>query len=239
MRIQTMITAAAIAASATAASAATLDFEGVLASQGAVPGNTISGPGVTVTLGGSNATTLGLYDSSCRMNCTGGDDDLATGAGITAPPINAGADTPDENFILISSEGSGPTFGDRVGSPDFIFTYDTPSFIDEFVLIDIDENPNRVTARFDFADGSSSAFDGTNATSVINAGVDNSYSVFDIAMIDAAFVKPVNAFTIEFNSISGGVASVSATPVPVPAALPLLAGGLGLLGWVSRRRRAA
>ena len=28
------------------------------------------------------------------------------------------------------------------------------------------------------------------------------------------------------------------TPVPVPAALPLFAGGLGLLGWMARRRRA-
>ena len=28
-----------------------------------------------------------------------------------------------------------------------------------------------------------------------------------------------------------------ATPVPLPAALPLFAGGLGLLGWMARRRR--
>jgi hypothetical protein len=29
----------------------------------------------------------------------------------------------------------------------------------------------------------------------------------------------------------------SAAPVPLPAALPLFAGGLGLLGWMARRRR--
>jgi hypothetical protein len=29
----------------------------------------------------------------------------------------------------------------------------------------------------------------------------------------------------------------SVAPVPVPAYLPLLAGGLGLMGWVARRRR--
>ncbi|MEX0281788.1 MAG: PEP-CTERM sorting domain-containing protein, partial [Arenibacterium sp.] len=30
---------------------------------------------------------------------------------------------------------------------------------------------------------------------------------------------------------------LGATPVPVPATLPLLAGGLGLAGWIARRRR--
>ena len=28
-----------------------------------------------------------------------------------------------------------------------------------------------------------------------------------------------------------------ASPIPIPAALPLFAGGLGLMGWMARRRR--
>ena len=36
---------------------------------------------------------------------------------------------------------------------------------------------------------------------------------------------------------SGSVTIAEVAPVPLPAALPLFAGGLGLLGWMARRRR--
>ncbi len=243
----------AFAATMGGANAATLNFEGVTTSgglnqQGAIAGTEI--PGVTITLGGSGADTLGLYDSSCRTDCTGGDADLATGSGIVAiSPGNtnqqAQVDTPEEGFILISAEGSGASFGDRVGSPVFSFAFDTPSFIDSFVLVDIDENPANVSVTFNFADGGASlGFDGTAATTVLNAGRNNSWSEFVVADIAAnlalgGLLNPVSSFDIAFDDISGGVASIHATPVPVPAALPMLLGGLGMLGWVSRRRKAA
>jgi hypothetical protein len=249
MNFRQLALSGALAMMTSAANAASLDFEGILAMQGPLPGNTIVAPGVTVTLGGSGANTLGLYDSSCRgAGCTGGDSDLSTGSNIPGAD-----DTPEENFVLISAEGSGSTFGDRVGRPIFTFTYDIPTFINSFVLVDIDEVATAVQAIFHFSDGSVDRFNGTNATSVINPGANNSHSTFDIATIAAnlnmpQFLKPVDAFKIAFGqndqggnaqTISGAVASVSATPVPVPAALPLLASGLGLMGWLSRRRKAA
>jgi hypothetical protein len=36
---------------------------------------------------------------------------------------------------------------------------------------------------------------------------------------------------------TSGEVSITASPVPLPAALPLFAGGLGLMGWMARRRR--
>ena len=40
------------------------------------------------------------------------------------------------------------------------------------------------------------------------------------------------------NSTSGYVVEYDVAPVPVPAALPMAAAGLGLLGWLGRRRRS-
>ena len=235
------------------ASAATINFEDITTSGGLGKQGTITGteiPGVTITLGGANAGALGLYDSSCRPNsanpCTGGDEDLATGDGIIGiganpkPTVN----TPAEGFILISSAGSGATFGDKVGSPLFTFIFDVPTFINSFVLIDIDENPANVQATFNFTGGGMLSFDGTKATSVLNAGRNNAHSTFDIALIAGmagfgGLLAPVDSFAIQFNNISGGIASLHTTPVPVPAALPLMLAGIGALAWAGRRRRAA
>lgn len=117
------------------------------------------------------------------------------------------------------------------------------------MLIDIDEVRTAVSFFFQFADGSGTkSFNATNATTVLNGGENNSWSEFDVAAIasnlgDADFLKPVSVFEIQFGnqstSISGGIASISYAPIPVPAALPLLAGALGMLGWAARRRKAA
>ena len=241
----------ALAMTAGTAGASTLDFEGVFTSpaQGTILGTEF--PGVTISLSGTNAGTLGLYNSACRSdasapNCTGGDKDLATGANLASSgTAKAGtADTPAEGYILISSSGSGDSFGDKVGSPLFTVLFDVPSIISRFVLIDIDENPTRVSMSFHFADGSPTAsFNGTNATTVINPGKDNAWAEFDVAMISedlgTDFLKPVTSFKIQFDRISGGIASVTATPIPLPAGLPLLVSGLGLMGWIGHRRRKA
>jgi hypothetical protein len=249
MNIKTLGLACAVAMGASTVSSATLDFEGVFTSptQGTITGSEFTG--VNISLSGTDAGVLGLYDSSCRTNCTGGDLDLATGSGITAPPIKADENTPAENYILISSDGSGSGFGDKVGKPRFTFTFDVASVIESFVLIDIDEVRTAVSFFFQFADGSGTkSFNATNATTVFNNGEDNSWSAFDVAAIaanlgDADFLKPVSVFEIQFGTanqnISGGIASVTYAPVPVPAALPLMVGALGLLGWAARRRKAA
>lgn len=48
------------------------------------------------------------------------------------------------------------------------------------------------------------------------------------------FIESGDGFGIDDVRLGSSVA-----PIPVPASLPLLAGGLGLLGWIARRRRAS
>jgi hypothetical protein len=54
------------------------------------------------------------------------------------------------------------------------------------------------------------------------------------------FVLDLNSFA-DYNAVIGSKVAkiVNPDPIPVPAALPLLAGGLALFGFVGRRRRAA
>jgi hypothetical protein len=74
------------------------------------------------------------------------------------------------------------------------------------------------------------------AVTAVTGGVLNTAltgSVFNFDYIPVVLVPGVSSSTNEFY-ISG--ATVSA--VPVPASLPLLAGGLVLAGWFVRRRKA-
>lgn len=125
-----------------------------------------------------------------------------------------------------------------------------PGVVKNLMLIDIDEGVNQslVNFTFNFSDGKMSSFLGTLTTSVLNANENNSYSFFDIENDGdlMGFYKPVDSFSIQFGKSSGGgisrgIAGFAFTPapIPVPAALPLLAGALGMLGWAARRRKAA
>ncbi|RKF16018.1 hypothetical protein D6850_00115 [Roseovarius spongiae] len=58
----------------------------------------------------------------------------------------------------------------------------------------------------------------------------------------AATFSGITSITFAYGGSSANqfyVAGATATPVPIPASLPLLVGGLGLMGWVARRRRKA
>lgn len=59
--------------------------------------------------------------------------------------------------------------------------------------------------------------------------------------LDTATSNVALSFAIDDNDGFGldDVLLGSATPVPVPATLPLLAAGIGLMGWASRRRKNA
>ena len=106
-----------------------------------------------------------------------------------------------------------------------LFFNDLDSFDD--VALVIDGGPTR---RFEL---SGSSFPSDNAAldlgSVVLTG-----TTLDII---AGFPNPDTGFGGLNDLVQLSGAHVA--PVPVPAALPLLGAGLGLLGWLGRRRRAA
>jgi hypothetical protein len=82
---------------------------------------------------------------------------------------------------------------------------------------------------------------------------DDGVAVYGNGALVGATVGPTSETTSTFTGFTGGtldfyyvatngnpsIFEVDATPVPVPAALPMLLAGLGLAGWVGRRRKAA
>jgi hypothetical protein len=58
------------------------------------------------------------------------------------------------------------------------------------------------------------------------------------ARFSSSWLRVGDSFKVQ-NVNSGGTDSFILAQVPVPAALPVLVGGLGLLAWVARRRGAA
>ena len=54
------------------------------------------------------------------------------------------------------------------------------------------------------------------------------------------FIATATSQGLSFSSFTDfdvGLDNVAVNAVPIPAALPLFAGGLGLMGWMARRRR--
>ena len=88
-------------------------------------------------------------------------------------------------------------------------------------------------------------FDDTNTQvggtfTVLGGGAGNSTQLFDLSALNIVG----SFFTIVGIDSGGGnrgvrIAELTVTPVPLPAALPLFAGGLGLLGLLGWRRKRA
>ena len=94
---------------------------------------------------------------------------------------------------------------------------------------------------FDLVDAGDGTFD-LALTDVMASYLNFGFSEF--GFLDAAALadwgNPEGALSFAGGDVVGSVAysyTLEASPVPVPAALPLLAGGLGALGVVARRRR--
>jgi hypothetical protein len=78
-----------------------------------------------------------------------------------------------------------------------------------------------------FSSSSSAGLADITASIALAANASSGGSLFDpLASLELLDVVPVDQ-----------ILAVAVPPVPIPAALPLFAGGLGLMGWVSRRRK--
>jgi hypothetical protein len=205
---------------------------------------------VTITLDNANSSsTLGLFNTNCGpdfpgVSCSGNDSDLATGPSFGTDP---------QGLALIVN-GGGSTLNDDRGGGRIIFSFGTPVDVKAVRLLDIDEAEGTTDAidfRFEFAD-SRPALDvfledlGTsNVNNLSSTGLtgDNSfyeYTFDGIAGTNAnGDFEGVTQFSVEYQNISGAIAGLTYDrfDIPVPASLPLMLSGLGLLGWMGWRRR--
>jgi len=198
--------------------------------------------GVSIALKNAGTNSLALFDSTCRFQfnantynsgedaCTGGDPDLGTAAELGTGP---------QDLVLIANEGTDADPDDFAGTYEFEYTFSAPDgvLIEQIEMLDLDGAEDiAFSALFlgeDPADGPVTLTE-ASVDLVGTPTTDNSlrrYTFDD--------TRAVEVFYIEFKGTSGAVGSLEFTPrvVPVPAALPLMLGGLGLLGMIGLRRR--
>lgn len=113
--------------------------------------------------------------------------------------------------------------------------------IDEWVELAFEQT----TKVFDllFRDENHNPLGGSAATLLIglNGGALTQYT---FAAASATVFSDVKSIRFQYDGAGRNpdqfyLTGAGVTPVPVPAALPLLIGGLGIMGWVARRRKAA
>lgn len=206
--------------------AATVDFSGFSAGD-ILRGTTDLGNGIiaNVNAAGGAPNIAAIFDTN---NPTGGDVDLAS------PFVNSvtGEVRDDFNNALIVQENNNtPIVPDDRGAGGILnfqfaslFRFGTVSLLDvrEASFVDIFLNGTRTERRF------------------ITAALQSDTS---------DFVTPNQFTTVDFGgavgdrlrvtfSASGALGEFEASPVPLPAGLPLLIGGIGALAWLKRRKRA-
>ena len=248
MRVNTVLGVACVAALASgAAEAVVLDFEDAPFAPGVVVDDLgpflVDGVPMTISSSDRTANPVTVFDSRCEGTnpgfegtvCTGGDPDLASE--FPPDPDSTLQTSLDAGQILILSEdplsvaeangGIFPDPDDLAGRGDIVFSFDADMELTRFDLFDTEEGNLDVFV------------DGTKALS--DLGVESNGQFLRTALLPPLFGR---TFTFSFSG-SGALDNLDfrnpelvTSEVPVPAALPFLATGLGVLGWLGWRRRA-
>lgn len=204
-----------------AASAAVIDFDALDASAGqAVPLTSISEDGFTFDLtftGGSAGPAV--FDTTC----TGyGGGDGCNGDADLQPTVQGENGVSGNVLILQSSTTGAPVPNDFAGGGriGFTLTSGPAFFLTGFSAVD-DEMFSAIDT------------DGSTVLGSIMLGSDNETGAltFRSSRIDVG-----DTFYFDYAG-SGGIDSLTTTPVPVPAALPLALSAFGALAWIGRRKR--
>ncbi len=201
----------------------TIDFETDGNGAPLAPGTFITNEWENLDISVSSTNgSLRLFNSNCvpGVSCTGGDDDLASGADFGNGFVPA-----QGNVLIRQDPPDTDSPGDTAAAGIIRFDFDKRVRLISIALLDNDNGPG-ITLNI-FKNGSAEP-----GILIPDVDFENSFQTFMFAG-DANWVT---ALEVAFPS-SGAIASLSVTPAPIPAALPLLLSALAWLGWVARRRR--
>ena len=160
---------------------------------------------------------LMLFDADCNPTCTGNDPDLEIpGAG---------------NILIISEDNDSTDPDDSVAGGKIIIDFD-PAVTDLMgVTVDVGDNSNQ-------SDGDSFAqafFMGAliGSFDFLAGQGDNNIQTADFSGLGSIDKLEINLAS------SGGIVNLEFTPVPIPAALPMMFAGIAGLFAVARRKVTA
>jgi hypothetical protein len=134
--------------------------------------------------------------------------------------------------------GGSPRFGAYASNGDFFLVYlgAPPSFVDS--------DPTTFTAAYsgtNLNNGTSNSAFENSGTYVSLASLEASYGtdeITDIAFIvDGGWASPGDTQSLTLDSIDINGTDYASTATPLPATLPLFAGGLGFVGYLTRRKK--
>ena len=207
------------------AQAVVIDFETDSGGTPLVAGNgqdidtEFAGFGITLSTNNPLTNPLRLFNSNCLPgSCSGGDNDLATGASFG---------TPAQGNILIINETSGNTPDDNAGGGQIIFDFARPTTLNEIGLVDNDNAPGISLDVFKASSPASPAF-----TLLFNAvAQENTFLSFVFGPEFADVVR----LAVNLPG-SGAIAFLDVTPVPLPASWLLFISAVLAFGWFTRKR---
>lgn len=223
---QLALGAALFAGSISLSSAATIDFEDLTESQPGDSFQTLVSGGVTFTAvrgGGSTANDiLGVFNTVCngpgQPTCTGENGDAGDDGDLSFPNGEYGL------VLVINDQTPVASFGtdDEENGGTIDVAFGTNVFVDDLVFLDLG----------DPASGSLELFDDGVSQGIFNlVGLGNNTAA--TTSIGGVLADQI---VISFET-SAALAEVNFTPVPVPAALPLMLSGL-LGGLIFGRKKA-